>query len=541
MRGAHHAALTLTTTLVVLLIARTAGAQLAAWNSYGYVNLNSVFQPSSSMFPVTSVEGRSFALFGERGEVDIARRVDRDNRFIDISGGVRVYRNLAFGVGYSRLGGSSEAVVSARLPHPLFFDAPRVTDVIIPFERRERAVHLQGIFVVPLHPRLELAVFGGPSFYTLQQGFVVSTFNDLVFREVGFPFTDVDITGIQTSEIEENSVGFNVGADVSYMVTPWLGAGMFLRYAGTSVDVPAQLPQEAGDLGGFQVGVGLRTRFPQRRTAPQRPAVLAPPAVARPAGAAAAEQETTLRVVRTAVIVNEPRGDADVVATVSSGEVLELLDQRGSWYLVRPPEGTTAEWRTGWINQAQVEPLDGSVVPRIPAAPTPPRPLGQPSRSVGAYPGSETSVGWSLLNDFTLNQTSALGFYVAGATNFNPWAGVAVEGGGNFLSLDAFGVDVLDADIYTVMAGPKFTLRTVDRLAPFGQLLFGVAYSRADVLGFRTDDWSFAMQPGGGVDVILTDAVALRVGTDWRVLFDAGETFTEFRFSTGVTFRSNFK
>ena len=69
----------------------------------------------------------------------------------------------------------------------------------------------------------------------------------------------------------------------------------------------------------------------------------------------ASAQSTTLRVLRTAVVVEEPRGDASIVVTVSSEEVLEVLDVRGSWYLVRPPDGTTTEWRTGWINQAQVE------------------------------------------------------------------------------------------------------------------------------------------------------------------------------------------
>ena len=61
---------------------------------------------------------------------------------------------------------------------------------------------------------------------------------------------------------------------------------------------------------------------------------------------AAFAQDTTVRVLQTSVIVSEPRGDAEVVATVAPGAVLELLDERGSWYLVRSPD-TTRDWRTG--------------------------------------------------------------------------------------------------------------------------------------------------------------------------------------------------
>ena len=266
-------------------------------------------------------------------------------------------------------------------------------------------------------------------------------------------------------------------------------------------------------------------------------------AVVRPAGAATAAQDATVRVVQTAVIVAEPRGDADVVGTVTPGAVLELLDERGSWYLVRPPDDTPRDWRTGWINRAMVELLtvETPTTPRIPPAATQAALEPQLSQSGGTYPRSETSVGWSLLHDSTLDRTSALGVYVAGATNFTPWVGVAVEAGWNVLSLDAFGVEFFDASIFTALAGPRFTSRAVDRVVPFGQLLAGVAFTRFDVFGFLSDDVVFALQPGGGVDVVLTDRVALRFGVDSRMLFDLGQTFRELRFTTGVTFRSDFK
>ncbi len=282
--------------------------------------------------------------------------------------------------------------------------------------------------------------------------------------------------------------------------------------------------------------------------------------------AAVAQQAPTVRVVQTSVIVNEPRGDADVVATVTPGAVLELLDERGSWYLVRPPDATPSDWRTGWINRSMVEVLDAGVsreprpVPTVPTRRVPAQ-ARVIDRQRGTYPGIETTVGWSLLRDSSLsdisdlsillggpslNDTSALGVAVAITENLNPWLGVTVDIGVNFFSQDLVGIEVFDFKILTILAGPKFTYRQADRVAPFGQLLIGGAYLNASVplVGFSESEFNFVLQPGGGIDVVLSDGVALRFGFDARILFDrpfAGDTTNQFRFTTGITFRSNFK
>ena len=262
-------------------------------------------------------------------------------------------------------------------------------------------------------------------------------------------------------------------------------------------------------------------------------------------------QSTTVRVVRSAVVVAEPSGDASVDGTVAAGELLEVNDERGSWYLVRPPDdGTPREWRTGWVNKGMVELLVRGVTP----APDP-----APSRSASAqararrsiqnrYPSTETAVAWSVVKDFALsdggpsvNDTSALGFSVATTANFNSWFGLTTEGGGSFLSQDLLGFEIFDLQIWTIMSGPKFTLRKSERVAPFGQVLLGGALVNATILGESGSEWDFALQPGGGVDVALSDVVALRFGVDLRVLFDkpfSGDSHNQFRFTTGVVFRT---
>jgi hypothetical protein len=70
-----------------------------------------------------------------------------------------------------------------------------------------------------------------------------------------------------------------------------------------------------------------------------------------------AQGVTSVRVLRAAAVLAQPTGTADAVGTVNPGDVLEVLDQRDGWYLVRPPAGTTPAWRTGWINSASVTPV----------------------------------------------------------------------------------------------------------------------------------------------------------------------------------------
>ena len=72
----------------------------------------------------------------------------------------------------------------------------------------------------------------------------------------------------------------------------------------------------------------------------------------------AAQPVSRVRVLRTAAVLEQPLADARAVATVNPGEVLEVLDERDPWVLVRPPNGSgTREWRTGWLNRASVAPM----------------------------------------------------------------------------------------------------------------------------------------------------------------------------------------
>jgi hypothetical protein len=60
---------------------------------------------------------------------------------------------------------------------------------------------------------------------------------------------------------------------------------------------------------------------------------------------AAAQQESRVRITSTITVTEQPDGGAGVIGTVNAGQVLEVLDERNGWLLVRPPAGSTQTWR----------------------------------------------------------------------------------------------------------------------------------------------------------------------------------------------------
>lgn len=65
------------------------------------------------------------------------------------------------------------------------------------------------------------------------------------------------------------------------------------------------------------------------------------------------------------------------------------------------------------------------------------------------------------------------------------------------------------SNMYTFMAGPKFSLRSSSRFTPFTQVLFGAAAATSG-LYFHPNQSEFAMTVGGGIDWRLNHRLSLR-------------------------------
>lgn len=200
----------------------------------------------------------TFDLYGEPATVNVDQEIEGGGLF-DISAGYRVRRNLGLGIGYTRMSSSSGGTISGSLPHPLFFDRPRpFSEPLADIEHKEQAVHVQLLYFMPFVENVDFVFSAGPSFFTTTQGFA----RGVTFSEVPPSFDTVIIESVDRATLEESSVGFNIGADVTYAITPMIGAGAMIRYTRASVDFDLAEGQSASiTAGGFQIGAGLRLRF----------------------------------------------------------------------------------------------------------------------------------------------------------------------------------------------------------------------------------------------------------------------------------------
>ena len=169
----------------------------------------------------------------------------------------------------------------------------------------------------------------------------------------------------------------------------------------------------------------------------------------------------------------------------------------------------------------------------------------------------EASMGYMFMGHQTSDETENYprGWYVGMAGNVTQWFSVVGEAAGSYRSANSTYVasgtvtESRKDREYSFMGGPR-VYHKVNRIVPFAQVLVGVAHQRVRQSTTVTGDapWTgqwgssrqanrFALQPGGGVGVLLTERLGVRVAGDYRALFDTGDDTIvhEFRLLTGFT------
>jgi hypothetical protein len=231
-----------------------AQAQVVQWEDQAFASVNIGGQAQSHQFDSTL----AFELYGETGTVT-ANHDNGGGVLFDFSGGVRVWRNVGVGVGYSRFANTDDVPFQASVPHPVFFDQHRnVTSAAAGLEHSESAIHIFGLWMFPMSEKTDLAVTFGPTIFKVKQDLVVGM--DIPQPEAP-PYTPV-VTA-RTGRASATAVGIHLGVDYTYMLTPQFGAGGFVRYSGATADVEVGGQTASVGVGGFQLGAGLRVRFKQ--------------------------------------------------------------------------------------------------------------------------------------------------------------------------------------------------------------------------------------------------------------------------------------
>jgi hypothetical protein len=241
----------------LLASARPVSAQsIQQWIDRGYVNFNVAFETAEGSLD----DAVTFRLYDENGSKTVNARQDSGPLF-DISGGLRVWRNVSVGLGFHRgtTTGQADAVIVA--PHPLFFSQDRrATLAVDDLKRIERAIHVQFGYMLPVNEKFDIHVTGGPTFFRLEQEVV----SDITFTEVPPAYTTINATAVVTNRAR-SVTGANIGADATYKLydtgSTAVGVGGFIRYSGAKADVTIIEHDVETDVGGVQFGFGVRFRF----------------------------------------------------------------------------------------------------------------------------------------------------------------------------------------------------------------------------------------------------------------------------------------
>jgi opacity protein-like surface antigen len=158
----------------------------------------------------------------------------------------------------------------------------------------------------------------------------------------------------------------------------------------------------------------------------------------------------------------------------------------------------------------------------------------------------EVSAGYAYMRDTTVEENFPAGWYFSAGTSLNRWFGVAGEITGAHKTFEEELGFKIKTNLYTFMGGPRVFVKR-GRIVPFAQVLAGAAHVRVKppttVVGF-TDladtQTEFAIQPGGGLTVLLTQNVAVRGAVDYRrilnILNRIFEDNSEVRAAVGVVF-----
>jgi hypothetical protein len=122
-----------------------AHAQTKAADSW-YLNVSSGGSPQDQ----TLTESGAFDVYGQRGTVTSVYSTGGGYLF-DIGAGLRVWKNLAIGIGYSANTNTHDGTVSVTVPHPLVLGQSRAANAIArDLEHSEKVVHVNLAWMLPL-------------------------------------------------------------------------------------------------------------------------------------------------------------------------------------------------------------------------------------------------------------------------------------------------------------------------------------------------------------------------------------------------------
>ena len=217
------------------------------------ISINGGVQTTSRGFAAVSTISR----FAENGTLSSTYSSGRPIVFdVAVQGGV--WRTVSVALAATGSSEPLEGSLTTKIPHPFFFDRPRtVTGQSADLSRKEVAVHLDGVWTIPVTGSTRVALFAGPSYFKVTQSLVT----DITVNEA-YPYDEATFDTATSAEATLSKWGYNAGFDISQFVSRHVGVGVIGRYSRASFVFPIVETEEVAiRAGGFQVGGGVRLRF----------------------------------------------------------------------------------------------------------------------------------------------------------------------------------------------------------------------------------------------------------------------------------------
>jgi hypothetical protein len=228
-----------------------AAAQGMTWSDRLFVNVSVAGGGRSTNPTVTS----SFTIYQETATVTSTWEA-KPGVLFDFTVGRRLYRNFGAAFNFSSSSASGDATVEGSIPDPITPVHPRTVSATVPgLDHSEKLFAFLAVYVYPATDKIDVFLMAGPVVANVKHDVVSSA---TVTGEIGTPPNLTPQLAYQTTTLSKSVWGFQIGADVRYMFTKQIGAGVFVRSNVAAGDLTDTIPV---DVGGFQAGGGLRVRF----------------------------------------------------------------------------------------------------------------------------------------------------------------------------------------------------------------------------------------------------------------------------------------
>jgi len=242
--------------ITAFAIAALCAAAPATAQTGAVISVNGIYQggTDAASHTVSFTMNAETATFTSNFPVKSGPGVDAGLR-VGLRVGVRGAIGVAIGITHFTAAGSAD--VTAKIPHPFFFNQSRSIAGTTNLSREETTTRLAVVFSSAANKKLQFSAFVGPAFFSVKQGLV-----DAVTYTDSYPYDTATFGQATTKQVSKTKTGVTAGADVSYFFAKRIGIGL------TAAVVKATIPVTAADgssvslsAGGTQIGAGLRFRF----------------------------------------------------------------------------------------------------------------------------------------------------------------------------------------------------------------------------------------------------------------------------------------